>query len=66
VDGLVVLILIVVVTEGYFVGRRVERLAKERYPGESTRGVRLYSAMRGTQLRRLRIPKPRVNRGDPV
>jgi Protein of unknown function (DUF3043) len=65
-DGLVLVILIIVVSEGYYVGRKVERLAKERFPGESTRGVKLYSAMRGTQMRRLRIPKPRVNRGDPV
>jgi hypothetical protein len=65
-DGIVLVILLVVVTEGYYVGSKVERLAKERFPGESTRGVRLYAAMRGTQLRRLRIPKPRVDRGDPV
>jgi len=65
-DGLVLVVLFIVVGEGYYVGRKVERLAKERFPSESTRGVKLYSAMRGTQMRRLRIPKPRVNRGDPV
>jgi Protein of unknown function (DUF3043) len=65
-DGIVILILVIVVGEGYYVGRRVERLAKERFPGKSTRGVKLYSAMRSTQMRRLRMPKPRVNRGDPV
>ncbi len=65
-DGIVILILIVVIGEGYYVGRKVERLAKERFPGKSTRGVKLYSAMRTTQMRRLRMPKPRVNRGDPV
>lgn len=65
-DGIVILILLVVVGEGYYVGRRVEGLAKERFPGKSTRGIKLYSAMRSTQMRRLRMPKPRVNRGDPV
>jgi hypothetical protein len=65
-DALVILVLIVVVGEGYFVGRKVERLAKERFPGKSTRGIKLYTAMRGTQMRRLRVPKPRVSRGDPV
>ena len=65
-DALVILILIIVIGEGYLVGRRVERLARERFPGKSTRGVKLYSALRGTQMRKLRIPKPRVNRGDPV
>ena len=65
-DALVIVILIVVIGEGYFVGRKVERLARERFPGKSTRGIRLYTALRGTQMRKLRVPKPRVNRGDPV
>jgi hypothetical protein len=65
-DGLVLVILFVVAGEGWYVGRKVERLAQERYPGQSTRGIKLYAAMRGTQMRRLRIPKPRVNRGDSV
>ncbi len=65
-DALVVMILVIVALEGYMVGRRVQRLANERYPGQSTRGVRLYAAMRGTQMRRLRIPKPRVDVGDEI
>jgi hypothetical protein len=65
-DGIVIAVLCVVIAEGWYVGRKVERLAKERYPGESTRGVRMYSAMRGTQMRRLRMPKPKVDRGDTV
>jgi len=65
-DCAVILVLLTVIVEGYYVGRRVERLARERYPGQSTRGVRFYAAMRGTQLRRMRVPKPRVDRGDAV
>jgi hypothetical protein len=65
-DALVVFILLIVGIEGYIVGRRVQQLAIERYPGQNMRGVRLYAAMRGTQMRRLRIPKPRVSPGDPV
>jgi Protein of unknown function (DUF3043) len=65
-DALVVAILIIVALEGYMVGRNVLQLAKERYPGQNTRGVRLYAAMRGTQMRRLRMPKPRVSPGDVV
>jgi hypothetical protein len=65
-DALVLVILVIVFGEGYLVGRKVQRLAKERYPGQSLRGVRLYAAMRGTQLRRLRMPKPRVSPGDQV
>lgn len=65
-DGLILAVLFFVMGEGWYVGRKVERLARERLPGQSTRGVKLYTFMRGTQMRRLRIPKPRVDRGDPV
>ena len=65
-DALVVAILAVVALEGYMVGRKVQQLANQRYPGQNARGVRLYAAMRGTQMRRLRIPKPRVQPGDEI
>ena len=50
--------------EGIFIGRKAKLLATERLPGESTRGVGLYSAMRALQIRKLRVPKPRVKPGD--
>ena len=50
--------------EGIFIGRKVKTLAAERLPGESTRGLALYSAMRALQIRKLRVPKPRVKPGD--
>jgi hypothetical protein len=62
---LIVMVLIMVV-EGYFVGRRVTTLAGERFPGESTRGIKIYSAMRSLQIRQLRFPKPRVKPGATV
>jgi Protein of unknown function (DUF3043) len=62
---LIVMVLIMVV-EGYFVGRRVTTLAQERFPGESTRGVKMYAAMRALQIRQLRFPKPRVKPGATV
>jgi hypothetical protein len=65
-DGLVLAVLLVVAGEGIYVGRKVAQIAHERYPGQSTRGIKLYAAMRGTQLRKLRMPKPRVDRGQQV
>jgi len=50
--------------EGIFIGRRVKALAAERLPGQSTRGLGLYAAMRALQIRKLRMPKPRVKPGD--
>jgi hypothetical protein len=57
---------VIMVVEGYFVGRRVTALAGERFPGESTRGIKLYAAMRALQIRQLRFPKPRVKPGATV
>ena len=66
VDYIILAVLAVIIGEGWLIGRRVLRLAQERYPGESTRGVRLYAAMRSTQFRKMRIPPPRVKIGDKV
>jgi hypothetical protein len=60
------LMILIMIVEGYLVGRKLTALAAERYPGQSTRGVRIYAAMRSLQIRKLRFPKPRVKIGDKV
>jgi Protein of unknown function (DUF3043) len=65
-DVIVLALLLLIVVEGWFVGQRVKRLAAERFPGHSTRGVTMYTVMRGISMRRMRVPKPRVNRGDKI
>jgi Protein of unknown function (DUF3043) len=65
-DVLVLAVLAIVTFEGFLIGRKVLRLTQERYPGQSTRGLRLYAAMRNTQMRRLRMPKPRVKPGEQI
>jgi Protein of unknown function (DUF3043) len=60
------LMVVVMLIEGFFLGRKLKALAAERYPGESTRGLRMYAAIRGLQIRKLRFPKPRVKVGDTV
>jgi Protein of unknown function (DUF3043) len=66
IDYVILVVLVVVVGEGWFVGRKVAALAQQRFPGQTTRGVKLYAAMRGTQIRKMRVPAPRVNRGDEI
>ena len=61
---LVLSAVLVMAIEGFYIGRRVKAMAAERLPGESTRGLALYSAMRALQIRKLRVPKPRVSPGD--
>ena len=65
-DIVVLALLLVIVAEGWFVGRKVKQLAAERYPSQSTRGITMYTLMRGISMRRMRVPQPRVNRGDKV
>jgi hypothetical protein len=61
---LVLAAVLVMAIEGIYIGRKVKSLAAKRLPGESTRGLGLYAAMRALQIRKLRVPKPRVNPGD--
>ena len=66
VDYAIVVILAILILEGWFVSNKVLKLARERFPGESTKGVRMYTAMRGTQIRKMRVPQPRVKPGDKI
>jgi len=66
IDYAVLVILAVIVIESIFVSGRVIKLAQQRFPGESTRGLRMYVAVRNTQFRRLRMPAPRVKPGTKV
>jgi hypothetical protein len=60
------LLLVIVVVEGVLISRRVARLAAERFPDEDRSGVGFYAAMRAMQIRRWRIPQPRVRLGDEI
>ncbi|WP_437584816.1 DUF3043 domain-containing protein [Paramicrobacterium sp. CJ85] len=57
----------VMVVECFLAGFRVRKALREKF-GESRveRGVRWYGAMRMIQMRRLRLPKPQVDRGAKV
>lgn len=60
------LLLVTVAVEAGLAARRVKQLAAERYPNHSTRGLAFYVITRGLQLRRLRLPGPRVKVGDRI
>ena len=60
---LVLVLVVVMVIEGFFINRAVKKLAAQRYPKESTRGVTRYAIKRGLQIRRFRMPSPRVGPG---
>jgi hypothetical protein len=43
---------------------RTRRELRARFPAGETRGAMAYTLLRSSQLRRLRLPKPRVKRGE--
>ncbi len=64
VSPLVLVLILVVVVDAYLIRRALLKLAAERYPGESTRGMTTYAVMRALQIRRFRVPAPRLKPGD--
>ncbi|KUO22920.1 DUF3043 domain-containing protein [Streptomyces dysideae] len=59
---LVVIILIVV--DSFVTAFRIKKQLNERFPDERKRGAVAYALMRSLQMRRLRLPKPQVKRGE--
>jgi hypothetical protein len=59
---MIVIVLIVVDSIGLAI--RLKKQLKARFPDESLRGATAYGLMRSLQMRRLRLPKPQVKRGQ--
>jgi len=58
--------LLVMALEGVVNGRKITKLARERFPDETFRGLGWYAFVRASQIRKLRAPRPRVKPGDPI
>jgi hypothetical protein len=65
--AMLVLVLVMVI-DGFLVGRKVNRLVDAKFPDNAESGWKLgfYAASRASQLRRMRAPRPQVNRGEKV
>jgi Protein of unknown function (DUF3043) len=65
--AMLVLVLIMVI-DGFIVGRKANKLVNEKFPDNTESGWKLgfYAASRASQLRRMRAPRPQVDRGDKV
>lgn len=62
------LFLLLVITDGVLVGRTVNRNVRELFPESDETGFSLgfYAAMRASQPRMLRTPRPRLRPGDQI
>jgi hypothetical protein len=62
------LLLLGMVIEGVISGRRIAKQVRAKFPKEVVKGssVGFYAFVRASQIRKLRVPKPRVRAGDVV
>lgn len=62
------LLILVLIIEGVYIGRRASKLVRERFPktSEGGWGIGFYAYSRASQPRRLRTPRPQVEVGDKV
>ena len=65
--AMLVLVLIMAI-DALLIGRKVNKLVDAKFPDNTESGWKLgfYAASRASQLRRMRAPRPQVNRGDSV
>jgi hypothetical protein len=66
VSPLVLVLIVVILIDAYLIRRALRRLVAERLPGESAGGLTMYAVMRALQIRRFRMPAPRVKPGDEI
>jgi hypothetical protein len=64
ISPLVLVLVAIIVIDAQFIRRTLRKLVSQRLPGESTRGLTVYAVMRALQIRRFRMPAPRVRPGE--
>jgi hypothetical protein len=57
-------VIILIVINSVVTSIRLRKELATRFPGQSTRGAVAYALMRTLQMRRMRVPKPKVKRGE--
>ena len=66
ISPLVLVLIVVIAMDALLIRRSLRRLVAERLPGQSTRGLTTYAVMRALQIRRFRVPAPRVGPGAKI
>ncbi|MER0244587.1 DUF3043 domain-containing protein [Streptomyces sp. HSW2009] len=57
-------VIFLIVINSIVIGIALKRQLRQRFPDENLRGAVPYALMRSLQMRRLRLPKPQVKRGE--
>ncbi|GKQ37985.1 membrane protein [Streptomyces sp. A012304] len=57
-------VIVLIVLDSVVSGFRLKKRLAERFPDHNRRGAVAYALMRSLQMRRLRLPKPQVKRGE--
>ncbi|MEV5428944.1 DUF3043 domain-containing protein [Streptomyces sp. NPDC052701] len=57
-------VIVLIVLDSFVTGFRLKKRLAERFPDDNRRGAVAYALMRSLQMRRLRLPKPQVKRGE--
>ncbi|MFB9389409.1 DUF3043 domain-containing protein [Streptomyces coeruleoprunus] len=57
-------VIVLIVIDSIGLAIRLKKQLKQRFPNEPKRGAVAYGLMRTLQMRRLRLPKPQVKRGE--
>jgi hypothetical protein len=63
-EPIALVLILLVVVDAAWLRFKLTKLVRERLPGESTRGLTLYAVFRALQIRRFRVPPPRIRPGD--
>ena len=66
ISPLILVLVVVIVIDAQIIRYQLRKLVSARLPGESTKGLTMYAVMRGLQIRRFRMPAPRVKPGDKI
>jgi hypothetical protein len=66
ISPLVLVLIVVILVDASLIRRSLHKLMAERLPNESTKGLTTYAVMRALQIRRFRVPVPRVHPGDNI
>ncbi|MFF8590187.1 DUF3043 domain-containing protein [Streptomyces sp. NPDC015220] len=57
-------VIVLIVLDSVVSGFRLKKRLAERFPDQNKKGAVAYGLMRSLQMRRLRLPKPQVKRGE--